>query len=178
MNHILRILSVAAALGAAIACSSGSGSGSSACPSSPPSVGTSCLLSNGTQCSYATPAGGYCGGGGGTVIICQNGTWTYGPQPGAGGAGGYVACPVTAPAQGSSCTPSTCGGGQQTCTYDCAHCGGYNCTATCNGSTWNVLTNETACEVGDAAIPEAGDAGKDAVTPDGSPDSDTDASGD
>jgi len=115
---------------------------------------------NGTTCNYPTsgggPPAGYCGGGGGLIAICTNGTWQYEATAGAGGAGvGYAACPVTVPAQGSSCTPS-CGGAQQQCSYDCAHCNGYNCTATCNGSTWNVLTNETACSAGDAGLPDGG----------------------
>ena len=152
-------MSLVAALLAVLGCSSSGGSGGSgSCPTSPPTSGSSCLLMNGTSCSYATPGGGppagYCGGGGGLVAICQNGTWMYEATAGAGG-GVYAACPLNAPAQGSSCTPS-CGGAQQQCTYDCAHCGGYNCSASCSGSTWNVVTNETSCPAGDAGVPEGG----------------------
>jgi hypothetical protein len=133
-------------------------------------------LLSGTSCSYATANGGapagYCGGGGGQEAFCQSGTWVYAATPGAGA--GYLACPVNAPAQGSSCA-QPCGGAQQSCTYDCAHCGGYNCNATCDGATWNVVTNETACQADDAGVQEGG---ADGATDGGPSESGADARGD
>jgi hypothetical protein len=148
-----------------VACSnSGGNAGPNGCPTSAPTSGSACLLMNGTSCSYATsnggPPAGYCGGGGGSVAVCDNGSWVYEATAGAG-AGYYAACPVDAPAQGSSCAPS-CGGAQQQCTYGCAQCNGSSCTATCNGSTWDVTKYSTPCSTADA--------GGDASAPDGETD--------
>jgi hypothetical protein len=174
MSHRIPAL-LAAVLLAALGCSSGGSNGTGGCPTAQPTAGTSCLLMNGTTCNYPTstggPPAGYCGGGGGLVAICSNGTWQYEATAGAGGAGvGYAACPVSVPTQGSACTPA-CGGAQQQCSYDCAHCNGSTCTATCNGSTWDVTKYTTPCSTIEAGAPD----GDTDAAPDGSA---TEAGGD
>lgn len=137
------------------ACSSGNGGGSDAgagCPSSPPSEGSPCFV-NGTTCSYGGAPSGYCGGGG-SVTICTNGSWQYEAMAGAG-AGAYPACPAAIPTQGSPCQLSGCGGAQPSCSYGCDQ--GGPASATCNGSTWDVVRSGVECAV-DAAV-EAGDGG-------------------
>jgi hypothetical protein len=156
------ILVLAGSFGLPLVACSGSNGGSDAgtgCPSSPPSEGTPCLV-NGTTCSYGggeTP--NLCGGGGGTVAVCTNGSWTFEATAGGGGAPGYVACPTTIPTQGSPCTVSGCGGAQPSCSYGCDQ--GGPASATCNGSTWQVSREGIDCAV-DASIDsgDGGDAGE------------------
>jgi hypothetical protein len=161
VTHRIRIGLLAAALAAPLACSSsvgggaavdgGTGDGSNpvGCPDGVPTSTTSCALPNGTTCSYATPNGGPCSGG--TSAVCQNGVWTVTQS---GGPPITGSCPATAPPQGSSCTPSC--GAQASCTYDCAHCNGSNCVATCNGSTWSISTFASPCAGAEAGAPDTG----------------------
>jgi hypothetical protein len=149
-------LALAACIGLSIvACSGGNGAGSDAgagCPTSPPPEGSSCLFENGTTCSYGASEG-TCGGG--TVVICTNGSWQYEATPlGGAGAGVIEACPATIPTQGSPCSLSGCGA-QPSCSYGCDQ--GGPAYATCNGSTWNVEYSGVDCAV-DAAV-EGGDGG-------------------
>jgi hypothetical protein len=131
------------------ACSGGNGGGSNGgCPSSPPSAGTPCFA-NGTTCPYGQTEG-ICGGGG-SVAVCTNGTWTY---EATGGPPGFLACPATIPTQGSPCTASGCGGAQPSCSYGCDQ--GGPAYATCNGSTWQVTREGAGCAV-DAAVDVAAD---------------------
>jgi hypothetical protein len=145
-------LALAACFGLSLpACSGGGGTGGDAgagCPSSPPQEGAACF-GNGITCSYGQTQGN-CGGG--SVAVCQNGTWSYAAT---GGPPGYAACPISIPTQGSPCSVSGCGGAQPSCSYGCGQ--GGPAYATCNGSTWQVTLEGVGCAV-DASV-EAGDGG-------------------
>jgi hypothetical protein len=133
------------------ACSSSAGSGASdagaGCPSSPPPEGNACFLPNDTTCSYGG-APGPCGGGGGEVVVCSNGTWSYEATAGSGTPVAF-ACPTTIPQQGSACSIPPCSGVQPSCSYGCDQ--GGPASATCNGSTWQVQQLGIACST-DAGI--------------------------
>ncbi|HEX8796791.1 MAG TPA: hypothetical protein VF765_37825 [Polyangiaceae bacterium] len=149
--------SLALALGACIglslaACSSGGGGGNNAgCPTDPPAAGSACI-GNGTTCNYGQNYEGNCGGG--TVVVCTNGTWGYEATPGAGA--GYYACPATIPTQGSACNLSSCGA-QPSCSYGCGQ--GGPAYATCNGSTWQVTFEGAGCAVDGGDGGDAGEGG-------------------
>jgi hypothetical protein len=119
------------------------------CPAELPMQSTACFLRNDTSCSYATGSGDSCGGGGASAI-CENGSWAVLES----GAPVMQGCPEFAPEDGSSCTASC--GAAVSCTFDCAHCNGNNCTATCNGSTWSVAVFASPCAGAEAGVPDAG----------------------
>lgn len=120
----------------------GYGDAGTGCPSSPPTQGAACFLSNGTTCNYGTP-GGPCGGGG-LVAICSAGQWQF-EATAFGGAPNESACPATIPEQGSPCSVGGCGDAAPSCNYGCDQ--GGPAVATCNGSTWEVARSNIACAV-------------------------------
>ncbi|MGH7281306.1 MAG: hypothetical protein ACRELY_07280 [Polyangiaceae bacterium] len=140
--------------------------GSQGCPANAPSVGSACLLANGTQCNYGaaeTPNCECCGGGGSTYV-CDNGKWGGLATPGSAGATPAApACPATLPEAGAICAPTYSDGCQpyeQTCTYACTQGGTQtaSCTGTFNTSEgWQISTTGN-CD-GDAGDDDAGDGG-------------------
>ena len=161
-------LSLALSLGALFLtqCSSSSNGSSTAgdagaCPADPPTVGTACTLTSGTQCSsYPTAQSNGCS----PTYVCENGTWS---EVGTAVSGIAFACPATVPTDGTACfVPSSCVGGpppaDPSCNFGCDQ--GGNATATCTGGKWVVTPNESlvACPIdggADASGTDAGDGG-------------------
>lgn len=133
---------------------SGTGSGNpdgGVCPASAPTSGSACFAAEGTMCSgyagLATPGCYCCNGGGSSSFTCSMGKWQELSYATGGGApNNFAACPVTIPAQGSACMPS-CGGAQQSCSYDCETGQGRAASANCVNGSWNILQLGLACPV-------------------------------
>ena len=130
------------------------------CPVAALTSGTACIASEGTTCTYqgpATPGCYCCNGGGSPGYVCSKGTWQELAYASGGGApNNFQACPAVMPKQGDGCTPS-CGGAQQSCTYDCATGNGRAGSATCANGSWKVSLLGLACRV-EAGVEDAGDA--------------------
>jgi hypothetical protein len=139
-------LLLAALCGACSTSASTSGTPDGGCPATEPALATgqstvSCSP-EGLSCSYG------CEG-----CTCLQGHW-YCSAP---GCSGFRPCPVTPPAEGSSCAVNggCCGGTQESpCSYP-SDAGGGPLTAVCNGSIWHLQAS--VADGGDGG--DAGDGG-------------------